>query len=104
MYGLVVGTLMSLAERRVKLIVIPVFETKVSAAEQRIKIIEESIEVYKAKSKEHELEELCDVIQAAINRMEQMASATEINEAFGLHFVKIKSRGWEVKRFLKLEG
>ena len=84
--------------------VIPVFETKASAAQQKIKIIEESIEVYKATSKEHELEELCDVIQAAINRMEQTASATEISEAFGLHFMKIKSRGWEIKRFLKLEG
>ena len=86
------------------MIVIPVFNVKTTAKEQRIKVMEEAIEVYNSTSKEHELEELCDVIQAAINRMEQMASATEINEAFGLHFMKIKSRGWEVKRFLRLEG
>ena len=86
------------------MIVIPIFNTKATAKEQRVKIIEEAIEVYNSTSKEHELEELCDVIQAAINRMDQMASVTEINEAFSLHFVKIKSRGWEIKRFLRLEG
>ena len=84
------------------IIEIPIFDTKTSAEKQRKKIIEESREVYYSKNKENELEELCDVIQASLNRMHQFASQSEIEKAFELHMKKIRSRGWNVENTLKV--
>ncbi len=88
------------------MLVIPVFKAVDEEDLQMLKIKEENDELIlawlKNENKERLLEECFDNIQAVVNLMFMIADKKEIKIAGAKHFEKMKNRGYEFEKLIRI--